>query len=84
VEPELSIIQIKDGMVYQKGRPSVLINAEYPSFRDDPNHWKDRLLQLRSLGIRVISTYIPWRANINRLRKRNKILLGILNPIGTF
>lgn len=43
------------------GVPGAFATWEYPYFRDDADSWRPRLLQLRSLGARVISTYIPWR-----------------------
>ncbi len=43
------------------GIPGGSTTWEYPYFRDSAENWKGRLLQLRQLGARVISTYIPWR-----------------------
>ncbi len=54
-------IEIRQGVVYLHGQPRLFISADYPYYRDDAANWKDRLERLKSLGIRVITAYIPWR-----------------------
>ncbi|UKD51072.1 beta-galactosidase [Amycolatopsis sp. FU40] len=42
------------------GRP-VAILADYPYYRADPGNWPGNLKTLRSLGVDVITAYVPWR-----------------------
>lgn len=37
------------------------MTADYPYYRDPADVWADRLAKLKSLGLDVISAYIPWR-----------------------
>lgn len=56
-----SPLTIQKGIVHIGDRPRVFISADYPYYRDDANNWRDRLTRLKSLGIEVVSAYIPWR-----------------------
>ncbi|KMS71529.1 hypothetical protein ACM01_26780 [Streptomyces viridochromogenes] len=40
-------------------RPVVI--GEYPYYRADPANWANNLRELRSLGVDVVSFYLPWR-----------------------
>ncbi|MEV6054491.1 beta-galactosidase [Streptomyces sp. NPDC052107] len=40
-------------------RPVVI--GEYPYYRADPANWAGNLTELRSLGVDVVSFYLPWR-----------------------
>jgi beta-galactosidase len=54
-------LTIQKGIVHIGNRPRLFISADYPYYRDDANNWRDRLASLKSLGMEVISVYIPWR-----------------------
>lgn len=56
-----SQISISDGIFAVDGQPTLLVSSEYPYFRDHSSNWKDRLSKLRSIGIDIITCYIPWR-----------------------
>src|SRR5687767_11109734 len=55
------MISIQNGVVHIHGEPCVLVSADYPYYRDKPEHWADRLTKLKNCNINVISFYIPWR-----------------------
>lgn len=46
------------------------ISADYPYYRDYPENWLARLTSLKSLGIHVITAYIPWRHHVLNARQR--------------
>ena len=50
-----------DGVAYLDGAAVDFSTWEYPYFRDSADNWAARLHQLRDLGTRVVSTYVPWR-----------------------
>lgn len=52
---------IQDGRVFRDGQQFLLVSADYPYYRDDRANWADRLQTLKSLGIQVVTAYIPWR-----------------------
>jgi beta-galactosidase len=55
-------IELRDGVLHTDGAPGMLATADYPYYRDHPSVWRERLRTLRDeTGIRVISSYIPWR-----------------------
>lgn len=56
-----SPLTIQKGIVHIGNRPRVFISADYPYYRDDANNWQERLASLKSLGMEVVSAYIPWR-----------------------
>lgn len=39
----------------------MLLSADYPYYRDDPAHWEHRLRRLQTMGIPVVTCYVPWR-----------------------
>jgi len=57
----MSGLEFIQGIAYWNGKPLFLVTAEYPYFRDAAHLWESRLRVLRDLGVRIISTYIPWR-----------------------
>ena len=54
-------LSIDNGIFSIDGQQRLLVTSEYPYFRDHPSNWKDRLLKLKSIGIDIITSYIPWR-----------------------
>lgn len=50
-----------DGICRIDGVESDFATWEYPYFRDSAGNWASRLAQLRRLGARVVSSYVPWR-----------------------
>ncbi|MCZ4098716.1 hypothetical protein C8250_034330 [Streptomyces sp. So13.3] len=55
-------IELRDGILHTDGVPGLLATADYPYYRDHASVWRKRLRTLRDeTGIRVISSYIPWR-----------------------
>ncbi|MCL5039780.1 MAG: beta-galactosidase [Firmicutes bacterium] len=57
----MSHLEFRHGVAHWGGQPAFFISAEYPYFRDDPANWEPRLRQSKELGVRVVSSYIPWR-----------------------
>ncbi|MCK2216754.1 beta-galactosidase [Actinomadura sp. ATCC 31491] len=56
------VIEVRDGVAVVDGVPRVLVTADYPYYRDDPEVWADRLRAVRDeLGIEVVTCYLPWR-----------------------
>jgi beta-galactosidase len=43
------------------GQKGMFISADYPYYRDAVEVWSDRLHKLKSLGLQVVTIYIPWR-----------------------
>ena len=56
-----SSLVIQKGIAHIDERPRLLVTADYPYYRDYADNWPDRLMRLKSLGITVITAYIPWR-----------------------
>lgn len=54
-------LTFQKGIVHVGGRARLFISADYPYYRDEVDNWRDRLASLKSLGIEVVSAYIPWR-----------------------
>lgn len=81
-------LAIHHGIVHIDARPRVFISADYPYYRDDAANWKDRLASLKSLGISVVTAYIPWRhhqtdpaapPDFSGVSAPNRNVLGFLN-----
>jgi beta-galactosidase len=53
--------EVRRGVLHLDGAPRYLWSADYPYYRDDPAHWKDRLAKLKAAGIDLITSYVPWR-----------------------
>ena len=56
-----NIPPVADGKNITNVIKEFLISTDYPYFRDDPKNWEDRLNKIKSLGISVLTSYIPWR-----------------------
>ena len=56
-----SSVSFSQGVFLLDGQRRLLLTAEYPFFRDEPSNWKDRLSKLKSMGLEIITCYIPWR-----------------------
>ncbi|HEY2673288.1 MAG TPA: beta-galactosidase [Rugosimonospora sp.] len=54
-------LRIVDGISHVDGIASDFATWEYPYFRDSAGNWPARLHQLRELGARIVSSYVPWR-----------------------
>lgn len=53
-------IQIKKKQVWVGNKTVPLISGEVHYWRHNPNSWKKILEAVKEMGIRVVSTYIPW------------------------
>ncbi len=54
-------LSLQHGRFYLEGKPRLLVTADYPYYRDDARNWHNRLAALKSLGVAVITAYLPWR-----------------------
>jgi beta-galactosidase len=54
-------LRFVDGISHVDGIASDFATWEYPYFRDSAANWSVRLRQLRDLGARIVSSYLPWR-----------------------
>lgn len=54
-------LDVRRGVLHVDGEPRFLWSADYPYYRDDAAHWRDRLMKLREAGVGCITSYIPWR-----------------------
>ncbi|TFE28599.1 beta-galactosidase [Cohnella luojiensis] len=57
----MSHTAIKDGVFHLDGKKTFFLSADYPYYRDSVDNWADRIEQLKSAHIRVVSFYVPWR-----------------------
>jgi beta-galactosidase len=48
------------GAFHIDGRPRFLLSGEMHYFRVAPDRWRESLRRIRALGVRGISTYVPW------------------------
>ncbi|XWX05610.1 beta-galactosidase (plasmid) [Aggregatilineales bacterium SYSU G02658] len=54
--------QLQNGTFLVNNAPKMLLSADYPYYRDDPQNWAQRLTQLRDVcHVDVVTFYIPWR-----------------------
>jgi beta-galactosidase len=60
-EDEMSFTEMKDGIFHLDGKKTFFLSADYPYYRDSVDNWADRIEQLKSAHIQVISFYVPWR-----------------------
>jgi len=49
-----------DGMFYLNGKPKRIISGEFHYFRIHPAQWEDRLRRMRTAGLNMIATRVPW------------------------
>jgi beta-galactosidase len=54
-------LKFRGGVAHLDGRPVFLLTADYPYYRDDPKLWRLKLERLAGLGVKAITTYLPWR-----------------------
>lgn len=61
-EPKVTIPTLKaDGRhFYLDGKPFQILSGSIHYFRVVPEHWKDRLLKLKAMGLNTVQTYVPW------------------------
>jgi beta-galactosidase len=54
-------VEIKKNEVWINGKKKVpLLSGEVHYWRLNPTYWKEILSRVREMGLRVVSTYIPW------------------------
>ena len=54
-------LTLHNGTAFINGQPVFFNSADYPYYRDDALNWRTRLQSLKAMGVKVISSYIPWR-----------------------
>jgi beta-galactosidase len=54
-------IEIRDGIFYLNNRPELLVSADYPYYRDDPEDWPGQLDNIKKMGVNTVTFYTPWR-----------------------
>src|SRR5690625_3894070 len=54
------MLTVKDGQFYLDDQPFQILSGGIHYFRTVPEHWEDRLLKLKALGLNTVETYIPW------------------------
>jgi len=54
-------LEFRGGVAHMDGEPVFLLTADYPYYRDDPKLWRLKLERLAGLGVKAVTTYIPWR-----------------------
>jgi len=64
---------IKKGIFLFVGKPTFLLSADYPYYRDSAANWEDRLKKLKEANIDIITAYIPWRHHAQK-EKNGKII----------
>jgi len=86
-QKSFSALAIQQGIVVLDNQSRILISADYPYFRDDASNWPGRLSSLKSIGITLVTTYIPWRhhqtspetaPDFSGLSQPNRDVLGFL------
>ncbi len=54
------MLTVENGTFYLEGKPFQILSGGMHYFRTVPEHWEDRLLKLKALGLNTVETYIPW------------------------
>ncbi|WP_255472845.1 glycoside hydrolase family 35 protein [Planomicrobium sp. CPCC 101079] len=54
------MLTAKNEMFYLEDKPFQILSGGMHYFRTVPEHWEDRLLKLKALGLNTVETYIPW------------------------
>lgn len=54
------MLTTKSGNFYLDDQPFQILSGGIHYFRTVPEHWEDRLLKLKALGLNTVETYIPW------------------------
>lgn len=53
-------VQIKKNEIHVGGKSVSLVSGEVHYWRLNPSYWKEVLDRVREMGLKVVSTYIPW------------------------
>jgi len=53
-------VQIRKNEIHVDGKPVSLVSGEVHYWRLNPSYWKEVLGRVREMGLKVVSTYIPW------------------------
>ena len=56
----MNTVQIKNNEVWVGKKNISLISGEVHYWRLNPAYWKEVLARVREMGLRVVSTYVPW------------------------
>jgi len=52
--------EIKDGLFWLDGRPTLIQAGEFHYFRTPADQWEHRLNLLKAAGFNAVASYIPW------------------------
>ncbi|PKA57288.1 Beta-galactosidase 8 [Apostasia shenzhenica] len=69
--------KIADDLFWKDGEPFLIIGGDLHYFRVLPEHWEDRLLRAKALGLNTIQTYVPW--NLHEPLPQKWVFEGIAN-----
>lgn len=53
-------VEIKKNEIRAGGKSVSLLSGEVHYWRLNPSYWKEVLTRVREMGLKVVSTYIPW------------------------
>ena len=53
-------VEIKKKKLLVGGKEVPLISGEVHYWRLNPNCWKHTLSRVKEMGLKIISTYVPW------------------------
>lgn len=53
-------IKVKNGVIELNGKKIPLISGEFHYWRNFPDQWQVILDRIKEMGLRVVSTYVPW------------------------
>lgn len=71
--------EIEDDMFRKDGEPFRIIGGDLHYFRILPQHWEDRLLRAKALGLNTIQTYVPW--NLHEPKPGKLVFSGIADLV---
>lgn len=54
-------VVFQDEILYIDGIPTFLLSADYPYYRDHRDDWSRQLDMIKSMGVKIITFYMPWR-----------------------
>lgn len=54
-------VLVKSGRILVDDKPVELISGEFHYWRNDPDHWEGILERIQGLGLKSISSYVPWQ-----------------------
>src|SRR5690554_3009271 len=54
-------VVFQDEILYIDDIPTFLLSADYPYYRDHRNDWSGQLDMIKSMGVKIITCYLPWR-----------------------